>query len=55
VIACRVVDDSRRIQRGNCIKFASDSHARIFMMKIRITILGDVPNELPQNGQLALA
>jgi len=45
----------RRMQHGDRIKFASDSHTGFFMAKTLITILADASNELPQNGQLALA
>jgi hypothetical protein len=45
----------RRMRHGDRIKFASDSHTGFFMAKTLITILADASNELPQNGQLALA
>ncbi|MNT51134.1 hypothetical protein D3C72_1880850 [compost metagenome] len=44
-----------RMRHRDRIKFASDSRMRFFMAKTLITILGDASNELPQNGQLALA
>mgnify|MGYP006867921576 FL=1 len=45
----------RRMRHGDRIKFARDSRACFFMAKTLITILADASNELPQNGQLALA